>query len=279
MNNLQIGKRQMHGSHGNRRPIAWLAAGALLLATALPTTAAAAGGEQWEYDATTYLWGAGIKATTPTGGDIDISFSDIVDDLDMAFMGDFGAHKGKWSLLANAIYLDVSQGGAGRETIPVLGGAFVINTTVSADLDMKAWITAFGGGYNVVDNERATLDLVGGARYFWLDIDLKLDLITAAGPLMTSRAAKVSDSDSVWDGVVGVKGKINLDNNWYLPYYADVGTGQSDLTWQAMAGVGYKFKWGDVQLAYRHLDYDFKSDFLLKDMSLSGPLLGASFYF
>ena len=271
----------MRRPRGDRKPVAWLAACALLLATTVPVTAAAAGdSDQWEYDATIYMWGAGIDATTNTGADVDISFNDILDDLDMTFMGSFGAHKGKWSLLVDAIYLDISQNNGGSETIPVLGGAFTINRTVDVDVGMKAWITTFGGAYNVVDNDRATLDLVGGARYFWLDVDLKLDLSAAGGPLMTSVQRKVSDSDDVWDGIIGARGRINLNNkNWYIPYYADVGTGESDLTWQALAGIGYTFRWGDVLLAYRYLDYNFKSDFLMEDMNISGPALGASFRF
>ena len=113
----------MHRISGIRRPTAWLAAGAMLLLTVLPVTAAAAGSsDQWEYEAMIYLWGAGLDATTQTGGDIDISFSDIIDDLDLTFMGTFGAHKGKWSLLADVIYLDISQSDGGSETIPIVGG-------------------------------------------------------------------------------------------------------------------------------------------------------------
>jgi opacity protein-like surface antigen len=144
---------------------------------------------------------------------------------------------------------------------------------------MKSWITSFGAGYNVVNNERATLDLVGGARYLSIDVDIKLDLSHKGEFLQTSRQVKQSDSDHVWDGIVGVKGRINLDKNWYLPYYADVGTGGSRSTWQAMAGVGYQFKWGDVLLVYRYLDYNFDSNFLLDDMNISGPALGARFHF
>ena len=82
----------MRTSPENKQPVAWLAAGALLLASALPVTATVAGSsDQWEYEATIYLWAAGIDATTPTGGDIDMSFSDILSDLDMTFMGTFGA--------------------------------------------------------------------------------------------------------------------------------------------------------------------------------------------
>ncbi len=261
-------------------PAPWLAPGALLLATVLPVTAAADGGsEQWEHEATIYLWGAGLDATTQTGGDIDISFSDILDDLDMSLMGTFGAHKGKWSLAVDAIYLDMSQDGGGSETIPVSELGLSINKTVGLNIEMKAWITTLGAGYNVIDNERGTLSLIGGARYFWVEIDQKLDLNLKGGSVQTSRQLKVSDSENVWDGIVGVGGQINLNNNWYLPYYADVGTGESDSTWQAMAGVGYNFSWGDVLLAYRYLDYEFDSSFLLEEITISGPAMGARFRF
>jgi hypothetical protein len=179
----------------------------------------------------------------------------------------------------DAVYLDISQSDGGSETIPILGGAVNVTRTVDTDITMKSWITTFGAGYNVVDNDRATLDLIGGARYFWIDVDVKLNLSRDGEFLQTSRQVKVSESDHVWDGIVGVRGMINLDKNWYMPYYADVGTGGSQSTWQAMAGVGYQFKWGDVVLAYRYLDYNFDSDFALDDMNISGPLLGARFRF
>jgi hypothetical protein len=268
-------KKLMHRTRENSKPATWLAAGALLLATVMPVTTAAAGSDQWEYEATIYLWAAGIDATTETGGDIDISFNDILDDLDMTFMGGFGARKGKWSLALDTLYLDISQNDKGSETRPVLG------TTVKfdADVKMKASITTFAGGYNLVDNDRVMLDLMGGARYAWVDVESKLDLTRAGRRLLTSRQAKVSGSDGIWDGIVGVRGQFNINDNWYMPYYADVGTGQSDLTWQALAGIGYRFKWGDIQLMYRYLDYEFDSDVVLEDLSMKGPLLGARFYF
>jgi hypothetical protein len=41
-----------------------------------------------------------------------------------------------------------------------------------------------------------------------------------------------------------------LNEHWYLPYYADIGTGDSDLTWQLFGGIGYMFNWGDIKLGY-----------------------------
>ena len=64
-----------------------------------------------------------------------------------------------------------------------------------------------------------------------------------------------------------------------MPYYADVGAGDADLTWQAMVGVTYNWNWGGVSLVYRHLSYDMDGDKLLQDVAVSGPALGLTFRF
>jgi hypothetical protein len=64
-----------------------------------------------------------------------------------------------------------------------------------------------------------------------------------------------------------------------LPYHLDVGTGNSDLTYQALAGVAYGFRWGNLSLTYRYLFYDEGDGGMVKDFSLGGPVLGAGFRF
>ena len=81
------------------------------------------------------------------------------------------------------------------------------------------------------------------------------------------------------DAHLGIRGQANLGGNWYLPYHLDIGAGQSDLTWQAAGGVGYRLNWGDVNLVYRHMKWDFSSGTSIDDMSFSGPLLAAKFRF
>ena len=43
---------------------------------------------------------------------------------------------------------------------------------------------------------------------------------------------------------------------------------------QAMTGIGYQLKQGDVLPVYCHLDYEFDADYLLMDLTISGPALG-----
>ncbi len=64
---------------------------------------------------------------------------------------------------------------------------------------------------------------------------------------------------------------------WFVPYYLDVGAGDSKSTWQAVTGVGYSFGWGDVVGAWRHLDYRMKSGNAVESLSFSGPGIAAVF--
>ena len=84
---------------------------------------------------------------------------------------------------------------------------------------------------------------------------------------------------SNWDAIVGLKGRLALgsDGKWFAPYYADIGAGDSKLTWQVMGGVGYSFKWGDVVGAWRYLDYDMKSSAKVQSLNFNGPAISAVF--
>jgi len=70
-----------------------------------------------------------------------------------------------------------------------------------------------------------------------------------------------------------------LFRRWSIPYYLDIGTGSSQLTYQWMLGIAYSFKWGEVTLAYRDLYYDQTDDKLVQDLRFDGPALGATFRF
>ena len=226
----------------------------------------------WQFAASIYLWGAGIDGKTQSDTEVSVDFDDLLDNLEMAFMGAFGARKGKWSLLADVIYLDVEAAKTSNVTIPI-GPGIVVST--HADLGLKGWVLQFAGGYNLLTKGGSNLDLVAGARY----LDLQMDLALSSQAIQT-RFRTLSTSNSVWDGIVGVKGNIGLSKRWYLPYYLDIGTGESDYTWQAIGGVGFRAaKWVDVALVYRHLAWNFESDQVIEDISISGPIIGAIFRF
>jgi hypothetical protein len=136
------------------------------------------------------------------------------------------------------------------------------------------------GTYELVKKPNYTLDVLGGVRY--LDVSQTLDWsisgdISSLPPV--SRDGSAEASSSLWDGIVGVKGVADLgnDHKWFIPYYLDVGTGQSDLTWQVNAGIGYRYNWGSLVATWRYLDYEMDSNEPIKSVNLNGPLFGATF--
>ena len=128
----------------------------------------------------------------------------------------------------------------------------------------------------LVNNESYTLDLLAGFRYLGADSQLNWSL---SGPLnQFPQSGSIDREEDIWDGVIGVRGEARA-GNWFFPYYLDVGAGSSDLTLQAVAGVGYRFGGWDIRGLYRHLRYEQSDDSLIDDLTFSGPALGATFRF
>ena len=211
----------------------------------------------WQFAIAPYLWGAGIGGGTLRGLPIDIPIDDLVDNLESAFMASFEARKNKWMILADYVYLDVA--------VSKQLGPLPIN------MSMEGTVFQLAGGYNLYQ-EKSRLDLIFGARN--LDLDFGLSTVILNTPVSRSR------SGNNLDAIVGLKGQLTFSKRWYLPYYVDVGTGDSDLTWQATAGISFRAaKWVDLALVYRHLEWEFDSDKLLQDINFSGPAFGAIFRF
>jgi hypothetical protein len=220
----------------------------------------------WEYNATVYLWGANITTETPAGTSV-IPFYKLLDNLEMAFMGTFEARRDDWAFGADAIYMNVQRDG-GRSIAGPDGGTISTSNTVA----LKSWVVTPTARYTLHESEKGSFDLVGGFRY--LDLNVSAKVFTENVDLLNR-----STSGSNWDAIIGARARINLNKKWYIPLYADIGTGDSDSTWQAMAGIAYRFESMDLTVAYRHLDYDFKNHPILKGMTMKGPIAGLTFHF
>ena len=82
-----------------------------------------------------------------------------------------------------------------------------------------------------------------------------------------------------WDGVIGMRGKTTLNEKWYMDYYADLGTGDSKLTYQAKVGFGYQFKKLTGTFGFRYLRWNFSSSSQLDNLRVIGPYVGAKWFF
>ncbi len=226
--------------------------------------------DKWEFAAEIYLWAATIDVDSASGNELEIDFGDILTDLEMTFMGVFGARKGKWSFMLDAIYLDIK--GSKNLYIPDENIGII---SAKGSEGITSWIVTPSIGYNLIQTERVLFDVLAGARYLYLKSDTKIDFNYPLSPINK----RLTISDSIWDGIVGLRGYVNLSKNWYLPYYADIGIGDSNVSWQVFGGVGYRFKLVDLILAYRYLDWNFDSGDVVDDLNVRGPFVGVKFKF
>ena len=240
----------------------WLGSAALVILTATSATAQ----ENWQWGAEIYFWGASLGGSTTTGGDIEVGIDSLLDDLKMGGMAAIGASNGAWSFFADLIYLDVGDSGSVGGTV---GG---IPATVNASMDLKGLISTLGAGYRFYERSGTALDVTGGAWVLWLD-----GTVTAAVPPAPQVSA--SENGSNWDAVVGLRGRTELSDRWYMTYYADVGAGQSDLTWQAALAFNYELEKVDLSFCYRYLDWDLNNYGPFDELNMSGAFVGVKIPF
>ena len=240
--------------------------------------------DEWKFSAEIYGFLPDVEATSPSGDTIEIDIDDLLSNLDFTLQGIVGARKGKFLFMADLFYYKGS-GGADVTTTKPLGITGQEKLTEELDIDMKNYFMTFSGGYNLLHTDKSSMDVLLGARYFKLDQEVELDLTYAVTLPISNRTFLIQASenltvkDHVWDAVIGVRGDVALNNDWYLTYHADYGGGDSDHTWQAYGAIARKFYWGDVTVGYRHLEYEFDDTDFIAEMEYDGPMIGARLYF
>jgi hypothetical protein len=247
---------------------------------------------QWQFAITPYLWLPNIDGTlkynVPPGTsgrpEVKVGPNDYLENLDFAVMINAEARKARWSVFTDVIYLDFSKETSKVKSIDFGGNVVSSSIDVGTESSLKGAAWTLAGGYSVLQGDLGRLEILAGFRYFGLKASTDWQLtatVTGPGPgRVFQRSGSISQSEDLWDGVIGLRGRLNLGGSkFYVPYYLDVGTGSSEVTWEGVVGLGYGFKWVDIVLAYRHLYYDMDDDNLVQDMRFSGPALGLTFRF
>lgn len=236
----------------------------IALALALAATPAlAAGGGGWTGQLTPYVWGSGMDGTiTPFTGAPSVgferSFSEILEDVDGSFFLSGYARRDRLVLLGDVSYSASSRDG-------------VVPPGLPADGSLRQRSLTLAGGWRAVQGEMANLDLLAGLRSW---------RVRAAVDVPLAGVAR-SPSSSFTDPIVAVRANVALASRWSVIAYADVGVaGGSDTTWQAVATVNYLHgeRWA-ISAGLRQLRVDYRSGGTRLDVTLSGPLLGASWRF
>ena len=263
-------------------------AGCLLtlgLTALMPLAAQAqASTDKWQWELAIYGWFPAIGGSTSfpstgrSGPNIDVTASEVIDALKMVFMGQAEVRKGPWGAWTDLVYADLGGSKSGSRNFTVDGRPVTANADLSLDVKSTVWTLA--GLYNLSSTPENITDLLFGVRMLNMKQTLDWSLSTAI-PELPTRSGQASVDGTDWDAIVGLKGRyfVGAERKWFLPYYVDVGTGQSKLTWQINAGVGYRFDWGSVFATWRYLDYEFKSGNALQRMDMNGGLIGMAFQF
>lgn len=228
----------------------------------------------WTFTAAAYLWGSGISGTSGVFGlppqEIDLGFSDILKDLNFAFMGLGEARNGRFVLGMDLTYTNV---GSTIEN-PRKADQLLIK---KIDAHNTSWMVTGFGGYTVFDNDMMRLDAIAGGRYWSVNTDFTLKSDVQA---IDGRSA--SEGASWVDPLVGAKTRIDVTPEFYLAGWAMIGgfgVG-SDLMWDVMAGAGYEFNdHFSVFGGYRAASVDYSNDGFVYDIVQQGPAAALVFAF
>jgi len=217
--------------------------------------------DRWTVELTPYLWAAGLDGNTAadgTGSEIDTDYKFFsLDNLDFALGTAVEAHKGRWGVLGDAMYVEFSDefDRAPNSEVEISGGVF----------DMVGLMAASNG---------RPLELVFGLRY----VALKSTVDIAPVPRAEAR-------ESWLDPIIGLRYAYDFNDRWSVALRGDVGgAGISSHSSELATNVSAIFGWRisdkvTLRGGYRILQMDFDGDDLVLDATLQGYIVGASWAF
>ena len=209
---------------------------------------------QWHYEVSPYIWGAGLDGTTKIGGvATQSSHNDLFNGIDFGGFGTFEARRGRWGVLLDGTYIELSD------------DAKIAQGNVKLKYTQQMY--SLGGAWRALEGP-APIDLIAGVRYNYLK------------PKIEGAFGAEQSYDS-FDPYVGVRGRYPLSDRWSLVGYVDVGTyGGSDTAWQLAAGANYAIDPNkSIKFGYRRVETKYSKNAFEADSTTQGLYLGMGFRF
>ena len=238
------------------------------IAMLLPNDASAQRADESYFRFTPYIWALALDGTTaaPTGEDLDVdaSFSDLFDNLNLALMANLEWNTGSnWFFLVDAMWAELESDFAGP-----IGG--LVTGNVKVEMLLLDGLV----GYSFTDN----IGVYAGARLYDQDISLGFD---------TPIPPDVSLGADWTDFILGVRVFGELSDKWSMGGRIDAAVGgDSD------SAVNLQFVFArhfgesmHLNLGWRYYDVDYSTgspanlDVYKWDVAHSGPLVGWSWEF
>lgn len=252
--------------------------------TALPSASRAADPDKPTFDFGLYLWGASMSAEIDSerfDATSRVSFSDVLENLNVAVMARARANFGKASVVFDGNYMDL-QSDKVQKTVNVGPGPGV-DLTGSAKAQLEAFILELNTGYEVLDvngpfskgpnDERGTRgELYVGGRYYSMKPSL-----TLKGPF---GRRDLGEWSSWVDGVVGARVFIDLSRTVALGVQGDVGGfnigNSSNLAWSQITSLSWKTTDRmTLALGYKFLDFRKEDGDNKVAIQIRGPFIAS----
>jgi hypothetical protein len=119
----------------------------------------------WGFVVEPYLWAMGLSGSTGVVGmppaNVSLDAGKVLEHLDWGLMGAAEVRKGRWGLLADGYYAELSGSSE-------LGGVLY----KSGSMDIQQGLASLSLAYRLIDDRRGFLDIYAGARYNYLGVDV-----------------------------------------------------------------------------------------------------------
>ncbi len=217
----------------------------------------------WTFSIGFYGWLSGIEGDVGARGrttHIDASFDDIMSNFDVGVMGLAEARYGRFGVFTDLNYIKLS---ASRDTpLGILAR--------SVDLTTQSLMWTAAGEYRLIEQPDASLDAFAGFRLFSIKNELDFNPPGLLG------GTELSQTETWTDPIVGMKGRVSINERFYLTSWALIGGGaSSDLVWDVMGGAGYQFNDSfSAVVGYRAAGVDYENDGFVYDTVQHGPTIG-----
>jgi len=236
--------------------------------------------EQWRFSVVPYVWTPGIKSTLNFSDGLvktaDYSSGNVLSNLKTGGMIAGEAHYGNWGLMGDVLSATLQNTGNIPLILPTRANG-AVRATLADKVTLQQTILTGAATYTVANTKDLYLDGLLGVRAIYATATLNLAL---DGGRHQASDAKTT---STLDPIAGFKGRYRIaESSWYIPFYGDIGSGggTTNLTWQAMLGVGKRFNdLIDVSLTYRALYYDMNNGGVLQKTTMQGSQLALSLNF
>jgi hypothetical protein len=299
-NDRITGRQEMRPSYP-RTHIAAALVGLLAISAshgALARQTASANQPGWIFSVAPYLWLPTVNMTLDynlppqLGGkaptDVSAGPGDYLPGLHFAAPVAAEARYDRFSIVTDILYMSLGTTASHIKELDFFGLPSTpisrsLQTGISSNVQTTIWTLA--GGYTLARGGWGNVDVIGGLRLLNVsattNYSLALSIVGPRGNGATfGGVGSLSGSQGIWNGIAGVRGRIQLgDTGLFIPYYFDVGSGGSQLTWQAVGGLGYQTGSVGISATYRYLSFQQGGSAVVHHLGLGGPMIAMNIDF